>query len=115
MLTYSAYKFLHIVFVFVFLTSASVALFSEGGRSRGFTIVSHGAGLLIFFSGLATLYYAGEFKFPFWVVMKFVLWLGLMAYSAVAVKRLRNWRVTAYLGFILLSSAVVYFAVHKPL
>lgn len=121
-MSYEFYKVLHLVGIFMVLTSvSSLTLHVIGGGTKINTpfrkalMITHGIGILItLVAGFGLLARLGMMNLPGWVIVKLVIWL----YFAVATLFL--YRTTKYAkGFwfkiIALAALAAYFAVYKPL
>ena len=112
MLSYSLLKTFHLAGVFLFLTATAVLFFSAN-FSRLFKAISHVALLVILITGLGLVVHL-SIGVPPWVMGKFILWLLLSTAGIFAATRLRKYRITAYILFILMASLAAFLAIHKP-
>lgn len=117
MLSFTTYKIFHIVSVFIFLTATSVTFFqntpTEKNPPIGFKITSGLSGFLILFTGIGLLHKMG-IGFPLWSILKGLLWIFLVAFGAIAAKRIpQRWHVTCYVIIMLAATVAVMLAVGK--
>ncbi len=105
-------KVTHLIAIFLFLTATSVTFFSEKD-SVSFKIVAGVSGMIVLVTGLGLVLIVGS-EVPFWVLVKFVIWLVLTGGGALVAKRFLKLRVPAYLILILLASTAAFLAIYKP-
>jgi len=112
MLSYSLVKTIHLAGVFLFLTALAILFFSDN-LGRLFKVISHVALFIILITGLGLVVHLSN-GVPFWIMGKFILWLLLSTAGIFATTRLRKYRLTAYSLLILMASLAAFLAIHKP-
>lgn len=112
MLSYSLLKTFHLAGVFLFLTALAILFFSEN-FGRLFKIISHVALFIILITGLGLVVHLSN-GVPPWVMGKFILWLLLSTAGIFATTRLRKYQLTSYSLLILMASLAAFLAIHKP-
>ena len=118
MISYAAYKVLHITSVlFVFTSLGALMLAARAGvdrRESKLAGMTHGIALiLILVTGFGALIRLGVTGIPLWVVLKLVIWLTL---GGIIVLIRRSPRLGTMLWWILplLGGAAAYLAIYKP-
>lgn len=118
MISYAAYKVLHIVSVlFVFTSLGALMLAARAGVDRQeskLAAITHGIALiLILVTGFGTLIRLGVTGIPLWVLLKLVIWLTL---GGIIVVIRRSPRLGTLLWWLLplLGGAAAYLAIYKP-
>ena len=109
------YHILHLFSLFVLTAHTFMAFANPQPENKKKTLIITGiAGLLVLISGFGLLAKLYPGTFPGWVIVKFVAWLGLVAFSGVVFRRphLRDKLSLAALTAILISIVMVYL---KPL
>ena len=95
MLSYTFYKALHIIGIFIALPSIAPLLFhaGQGGEKkennwRKLLLVGHGIGLfLIILGGFGMLARLGIHSIPYWIAIKLAIWLFLGAVVTIAYRK----------------------------
>jgi hypothetical protein len=118
MISYAAYKVLHITSVlFVFTSLGALMLAARAGvdrQERKLAGMTHGIALiLILVTGFGTLIRLGVAGMPLWVGLKLLIWLTL---GGIIVLIRRSPRLGTMLWWILplLGGAAAYLAIYKP-
>jgi hypothetical protein len=123
MFSYEFYKVLHLIGIFLILTSVSaLTLHVIGGGTKVNTpfrkvlMAMHGIGLLItFVAGFGLLARLGLARdMPNWVFVKIAIW-GYFAVATVFLYRTPKYAKGFWFKIILLASISAYFAIYKPL
>ncbi len=116
MFSYQVYKLVHLASIFMFLSTMGASFFlNEKGKL--IKILSGISSFLILVGGMGLLARLGVSHgepFPFWVISKIGIWLGLAILAPVLAKRLKSMRHLAFLGLWLLAAVAAYFAIYKP-
>lgn len=113
MISYSIYKYIHLVSLIVFFTSMTVQFFSE--PKKIFKIMSGVSTLLILVSGMGLLARVGvthNEPWPVWAIIKMIIWFLLGIGLPVIVKRMPHYRAQSYwamLGLFGLAAWVIIF------
>ena len=115
MLSYEVYKFLHIAFILLFLSSITIGLF----RARNPTwnkIISGLSSLFIFVAGMglmARLSIGHGSSWPLWIKIKMGLWLILAIGAPVLLKRAQRKKFLLFYTLFTLFLLAAYAAVYK--
>jgi hypothetical protein len=119
MVSYEAYKVIHILGIMFLLLSLGAYLIlsmNKSARGRKLTAITHGISVLIIlvagFGLLARLGYFGAEGWPLWVWLKLIIWL-ILALIIILIKRMPG--LTPVLWFLIpiLSGFAAYLAVYK--
>ncbi len=124
MITYQAYKVIHLIGIFLTLAAlAGLALAAANGATRQtnaatrMIAVSHGLGLFIILVGgfglLARLGVIHGSAFPGWVWGKLAIWLVIGALVAVPYRRPQLARLV-FLAVPVLGGLAAWLAIYKP-
>jgi hypothetical protein len=122
MISYHAYKFLHIAGVFLVLLSAgglivgkNLAVFSSSPWRKNLAI-ANGIGLfLILVAGFGLLARLGvHWPWPFWIVAKLFIWIGFGALAAL-INRLPGATQMLWWATFLAAIIAAYLANFKPM
>jgi hypothetical protein len=118
MISYAAYKVLHIVSVlFVFTSLGALMLAARAGvdrRESKLAAMTHGIALiLILVTGFATLIRLGVTGIPLWVLLKLVLWLTIGGIILV-IRRAPRLGTLLWWLLPLLGGVGAYLAIYKP-
>lgn len=123
-MSYSLYKLLHILGIFlVFGSVAGLALHGANGgskdsnRLRKGVGIAHGIGLVLVlvagFGLLAKIGVEGGSMFPGWAIAKLVIWMFFAAAVAIPFRR-REWAGPLFFALPFLAMLAAYLAVYKP-
>ena len=122
MIEFSTYKWLHLVGVFLILFAFGALIFrsASGAEAAGFSkrwlSLAHGIGMLLAalggFGMLARLGVSGT-EWPWWVSVKFGLWLSLGLMIA-PVNRAGHRALTWWWLILLLAISAAYFGINHP-
>ena len=116
MISYHAYKLIHLVGLFLLLLSFGAQLVDwNSTRWRKYCTVSHGVGLLLLFvAGFGLLARLGiDFPWPLWIYLKMLVWL-LLGLIPVLVRRSRSAGKPYWWAILLLVTFAAYLATFKP-
>lgn len=126
MISYQAYKVLHVIAVIVLFVSigglATVSLIAKNapeskGVRRGLSIM-HGVALFLILLGgfglLARLGVSHGSGWPLWAYIKLGVWLALGA-SVTLIKRVPQLNKLLFLALPALGAVAIYSAIYKPL
>ena len=120
MISYESYKFLHLFFIFILLSSlgfiSGSTEFIQKSTSKiilgviSFLILVAGMGLI------ARLGFKHSEPFPLWIKLKMINWVILNVAVILLFKITKNIHKAALLAFIVLISAMsIWIAINKPL
>ena len=109
---YEFYKVMHLVSVFIFLTSTSALLIGKM-RNKMLAITSGVSSLFILIAGMG-LVARLHVGFPPWVIAKLVIWLVITGMGHMVAKRFPRYAMQAYWLAMVLASTAAWLAVYKP-
>ncbi len=110
---YEFYKILHIISIFLLLTSASVGFFYSSKKSN--QIIGGVSSLFILISGMGLLARIGiGGDFPLWVILKIVIWLILAIGIPISIKRFKNKATLLYWLLISFAFMAAFLVIYKP-
>jgi len=116
LLSYHAYKFLHLIGVSVLLLSLGGQLvLSESSNWRKHLKIAHGIGLLLLFiAGFGLLARLGiGWPWPLWIVLKIAVWIVLGATPMLLRRELVSGRLFWW-AVLALTALAAYMANFKP-
>ena len=119
MISYNAYKVLHLVGVFMILVSlgglmaASAANAGRKSALHKLAMITNGIGLLVALVAGFGLIALLRLDWPYWVSGKILIWLLLAAMSAL-IRRHPESVSLYWWGALILASAGSYLAIYKP-
>ncbi len=121
-MSYEFYKVLHLIGVFMILTSVSaLTLHVIGGGTKLNTpfrkglMAIHGTGILItLVAGFGLLARLGLMNMPGWVIVKLLIWL-YFAVATIFLYRMPKHAKGFWFKIIVLAGLAAYFAVFKPI
>jgi hypothetical protein len=122
MFSYEFYKVLHLIGIFMVLTSvSSLTLHVIGGGTKINTpfrkalMAVHGSGVLItLVAGFGLLARLGMMNMPGWVIVKLIIWF-YFAIATVFLYRTPKYAKGFWFKIIILAGISAYFAIYKPL
>lgn len=112
MISYSIYKILHLVSIFVFLTGAAILLVAEK-KSLALKITVGLAAFMVLFAGMGLMARLGS-GFQPWIWAKIVIWFVITGASHMIAKRFPRLGWPAYFAMLVLASSAAYLAIFKP-
>jgi hypothetical protein len=119
MLSYETYKLIHllgVIFLFVSFGGYMALSSNRTAVSRKLIAFTHGVSIIvILFAGfglLARLGFGGFQSWPFWVWVKFVIWL-ILAVIVILIRRMPELRISLWFIIPILGVIAAYMAIFK--
>ena len=115
-MSYEFYKIIHFASIFVFLSALAVSLYGNETKKH-LKILMGVSSLFLLVSGMGLLARIGaqaDGGFPAWASFKIAIWLVLAIGGAIAVRRLKNHRITVFYIFTGLAIINALLAMYKP-
>jgi uncharacterized membrane protein SirB2 len=116
MISYTAYKVLHVLGVLLVFTAFGGMLATPANSRNKITAIFHGLGLVILLVtgfGLMASLGISHTSLPGWVWAKIVIWL-IFGGIIVLIKRKPNLRGTLWFLLVVLGTFAAYLALYKP-
>lgn len=113
---YEVYKFLHIVFVVLFVSGAAITFYADH-ENKFWKILTGIVSFLIFVAGMGLMARLGVSHtegWPTWIKAKVAIWIIAAAFAPIAAKRMRAHRNLAFGVLMSLVATAVWFAIYQP-
>lgn len=113
MITYQAYKLIHLTSIFLFLTSVAIMLMA-GKTNKVWKVITGISSFFILLGGMGLMARL-QVGFQPWIIAKLVIWLLVTGGGHIVVKRFAKYSVYAYWIVMLCAIGAASLAVYKPI